>query len=223
MTATPLSVDDAIRQRQTTKVLAAEELPTQELSALLDELVSVAGMAPFHRACDESHRGGKLTGIEPWRFYVVSSQDCRQLAKQIPLENAGKIPSMLRAASALIMSTWLPNPARLPNPTLDDGLNPPDVGFEPTLGNMEHIAAAAAAVQNLLIAATSRGIPNYWSSGGVLRSDEVYKLLEIPTKQILLGAVFLFPTVTSGADVVGSKLRDKRTPSNQWATKTQLS
>ncbi len=46
-------------------------------------------------------------------------------------------------------------------------------GFAVTLTNVEHIAAAYAAIQNLLLAATARGIRNYWSSGGVLRLPSV--------------------------------------------------
>ena len=66
-------------------------------------------------------------------------------------------------------------------------------GFAATLANMEHIAAAAAAIENLLLAATARGVSNYWSSGGVLRSQIVRQLLAIPPAEIVLGAIFFFP------------------------------
>lgn len=173
-------------------------------------------MAPFHRACEDAHRNGTngLDGIEPWRFHILASNDCRKLAPSLDPDKAGKIPAMLNAADALVLATWLPNSA---SSTLADGQL-----FDATLGNMEHIAAASAAIQNLLLAATVRGIENYWSSGGILRSSSVYDRLGIPQSQILLGALFLFPAETHDAEVVGSKLREKRTTLNSWSRRVVL-
>jgi len=211
-------IDRLIAQRQTTKVLAQDELPPDRLvEEALDALVAAAGWAPFHRPCDASHRQmpGDPGGIEPWRLYVLDAPNCRRLRSDVVgMPEAGKIPAMLAAASGLVLATWLPNPAatELPAGWL----------FEPTLGNMEHIAAASAAIQNLLLAATARAIPNYWSSGGVLRSPEIFDRLGIPRTQILLGAVFLFPTDVGSAEVVGSKLRSSRTPPAKWSRRIQL-
>ena len=215
--AVMLSVDEAIGQRRTTKVLAAEPFPADDISECLQELLDLAGLAPFHRACEEAHRAGgqtssgapNLSGIEPWRFHCLHAAECRKLAPQLDPEKAGKIPAMLRSASALILATWLPN-----RDSRSDNTSGP---FEPTLGNMEHIAAASAAIQNLLLAATARGIANYWSSGGVLRSAETFQRLGISTSEILLGAIFLFPEDVTDAEVVGSKLRDKRTSRDNWS------
>ncbi len=210
------ATDKTLRDRKTCKVLSDVDLPIREQVETLHELVQLAGLAPFHRPCDDCHRPrGGLDGIEPWRFYVVDAARCRQLKHEIPQENAGKIPAMLAAADALIMATWLPNPSA----HLSTSESPATVAesrFEPTLANMEHIAAASAAIQNLLLAATTREMPNYWSSGGVLRSEQVFELLGIPFNQILLGAIFLFPSETSGAQVVGSKLREHRTTHEHW-------
>lgn len=213
----PLSTDAAIRQRKTTKVLSQQDLSTKDFRHTLLELLQLAGMAPFHRGCDEVHRQQGLSGIEPWRFHVADATSCRRLGKQIPLENAGKIPAMLSAADALVLATWLPNP-----PAPGEVAGGADA-FAPTLANMEHIAAAAAAIQNLLLAATARGIANYWSSGGVLRSREVFAQLNIPAQEILLGAIFLFPEETAGAEVVGSKLRGLRHPPSAWFRWIELS
>lgn len=212
-----MTLDDAIRRRHTEKVLALRDLPVVDCRQSVDELLELAGLAPFHRACDDAHRqSSELAGIEPWRFYALDAAACRRLRSQIPLEKAGKIPSMLAAADALIMATWLPSGT---SSTVSGAM--PAGGEEPnfpvTLTNMEHIAATAAAIQNLLLAATARGIANYWSSGGVLRSPAVFSLLGIPLEQILLGAVFLFPAQTSEAERVTSKLRDRRTAPPQWS------
>jgi hypothetical protein len=132
------------------------------------------------------------------------------LRECIPTENAGKIPAMLAAADALILATWLPHDARLQTATTE-----PD--FTANLINMEHIAATAAAIQNLLLAASAQSIANYWSSGGVLRHPGVLQTLNIPSNQILLGAIFLFPPAPATAEHVTSKLRSQRTPPPQWS------
>ena len=57
-------IDDVIRSRVTTKVLAQEPLPLTDISASLQGLLELAGMAPFHRACDDIHRQKELCAIE---------------------------------------------------------------------------------------------------------------------------------------------------------------
>ncbi len=211
-----MHTDDAIRNRCTEKVLSDTDLPTENHVAIVNELLSLAGMAPFHRACEDHHRIGGLTGIEPWRFYAMDAKDCRKLALRIPLENAGKIPAMLRAADALILATWLPNAGR--HKAMGD-----EPGFELTLANVEHLAAASAAIQNLLLAATARGISNYWSSGGVLRLPIVLEQLGISTNELVLGAIFLFPKEIGSAERVTSKLREHRQPKEKWSRWIQVS
>lgn len=205
-----MHTDQSIRQRKTEKVLAGSPLPTTDISHTIHELIALAGCAPFHRACEESHRQGNNDGIEPWRFHILDADNCRRLAPRLPKENAGKIPAMLLAADALIMATWLPSPGTI-TPMGDEP------GFAVTLTNVEHIAAASAAIQNLLLAATARGIGNYWSSGGVLRLPSVFEQLGIPTNQILLGAIFLFPREIGDAELATSKLREHRTSPEHWS------
>ena len=218
-------MDDVILRRQTEKVLAERDLPVNDRRQIVNEILSLAGQAPFHRPCEDRHRQtGGLTGIEPWRFHVLAAAECRNLRAKTPRENAGKIPAMLAAADALIMATWLPNagaldagPFNAGQPQTIESEEADTAGFAATVTNMEHIAAAAAAIQNLLLAATARGVSNYWSSGGVLRSQAMFELLGIPTTEILLGAVFLFPSEHGDAELVTSKLRGRRTPPDQWS------
>ncbi len=211
-------VDAVIRARATIKVMSDDPLPSADIRGTLDKLIATAGWAPFHRPCDAAHQvAGGLAGIEPWRMYALDANTCRQLRMRLPREIAGKLPAMLAAADALIQVTWLPNPT-------SDVTNDPlslSQPFEPTLENMEHIAAAAAAIQNLLLAATAQGFESYWSSGGgLLRTNEVFDWLGIPRSEILLGAIFLFgeATLDAAPDAiqVGSKLRERRSPKENW-------
>lgn len=208
--------DDAIRQRKTVKLLADRDLPVKDIRATVDELLELAGMAPFHRACEQRHREKGLPGIEPWRFHVLDAAACRRLHPRLPKENAGKIPAMLAAADALILATWLPNA----DPTATTAQGPT---FAVNLPNVEHIAATAAAIENLLLAATARGLSTYWSSGGeVLRTQATFELLGIPTDQLLLGAIFLFPSEIGDAELATSRLRSQRTPYTSWSRWIEL-
>lgn len=204
-------------QRKTTKILAEGDFPIDQDRSAIEQLIATAGWAPFHRVCAAEHRDeGAMVGIQPWRFHLVDSHACRQLRSRVQtMEGTGKIPAMLSAAKTLVMATWLPNPPQ-PQPLEISGAS----YFEPTESNVEHIAAAAAAVQTFLLAATAAGLPSYWSSGGVLRSSQVFNWLSIPVREQLLGAIFLFPSqlpLEPQAEVVFSKLRDQRPPLTAWS------
>lgn len=215
------AVEQAIRERKTVKLLAQHDFPATSMRDCVDRLLAVAGWAPFHKVCHLDHRRqDSLQGIEPWRFHCLDAEHCRRLGKRVQnMEAAGKIPMMLAAADAMIMATWLPNPLTQPDKLQIDTASPHEI-FEPTIDNVEHIAAASAAVQNLLVAATAAGIANYWSSGGVLRQPAIFKELGISADQRLLGAIFLFPNhVPEGcaADVATSKLREQRSSPSGWS------
>ncbi len=209
-----MDVDSAIVARKTTKALSSVSLPAAEARETIQQLVDLAGWAPFHRPCDASHQGD-LDGIVPWRMHIFDADNCRRLREHLPSERAGKIPAMLASALAMIYTTWLPNQP--------SGELAPGQLYEPTLANMEHIAAASAAVQNLLLAATARSIDNYWSSGGaLLREPGIATELGIERSEILLGAIFLFPSeqeMPSSETLTRaeSKLRPQRPSSDRWS------
>lgn len=207
-------VDGVIRERRTSKVLADAPLPTTDARETVEALVATAGWAPFHRVAARVHQeSGALASIVPWRFYLLDAPACRAL-RQALLErgNTSKVPRMLAAATAQVQATWLPNPPKGPVTGL----------FEATEENMEHVAAAGAAVQNLLLAATARGIPSYWSSGGALRGPEAFGWMGIPAGEILLGSLFLFPADTGGAEVSPGSHRDRRGAPADWARWVEL-
>ena len=246
----PTAVERAMRDRRTIKVFREESDPEPPalpagFRAGLDAIIEAAAWAPFHRAAHAGHRrhGDGLDSIVPWRFYVLERESCHSLVRAIEQgadqhqseiwRNAprSKIPSMLRAAGALILVTWLPDPA-----PVDEGLESGSEDrsaqakdqatgdqqaaserlAEHRLRNEEHLAAAAAATQNLLVAATAREMANYWSSGGVLRTVEARALAGIPAEQPLLGAIFLFPEPQEDDTFVTGKLRDLRGPIGSW-------
>lgn len=206
-TATPLTTLDSIKQRRTIKVLSDTPLPTKPCdTALIETLIEAAYYAPFHYPASAEHRTA-LSSPLPCRFYVLDSQACRQLAETLPTltEKTGKMLGMLNTADYMIYATWCP---------VSDRQNRSDDVFIGNVVNMEHIAAAGAAIQNLLLTATSLGHENYWGSGGPLREPFAYELLTIPPAEILLGTLFLFPnaneTQAHSTEAFTSKRRDQR-------------
>ncbi len=193
----------SIRQRQTFKMLSEKPLPTTPADTqLIEQLLEAAYWAPFHYPAHIDHKN-ELDAELPFRFYVLDSANCRALAKKLQDENieANKLIPMLHSADYLLQATWTPQPYN------------GDELFEPSPKNMEHIAAAGAAIQNLLLTATALGRHNYWGSGGVLRQDFAFDWLGMPKTEILLGALFIFPDeddITQSVQLKTSPKRDKR-------------
>lgn len=211
-------VDRIIRARRTSKLLkspdeqgVAEHQWTAEHSQSLKTMLEVAAWAPFHRRADEqTHRLGILDSVVPWRFHVLERPACDSLLHYLRTQAEAfpdsrwsrawpsKIKNLLAGCGVLVQATWLPDPSR--------------DGSEPVLSenNIEHIAAAGAAIQNLLLAAEARGWRSYWSSGGVLRDEEIVDYLGIGRNEALLGSLFLSPTLADDVTVVEGGLRDQR-------------
>lgn len=194
------AVDQTIRARATAKLSSAEPTPAHDRRDAVAALIEAAHWAPFHRPASAGHRE-TLTSPVPWRVYALDAAGCRALRAALG-EAGAKAAGLLAAADALLQVTWLPDP---PSEGAAPGL------FEPTLANMEHVAAAGAAVQNVLIAASARGLPTFWSSGsGVLRTPETFARLGIPSGEILLASVYVFPADTPAEALTGTKLRATR-------------
>ena len=120
---------------------------------------------------------------------------------------------MLAGCGALVLVTWLPEP--------DDSERGRGEAHR-TMMDEEHLAAAAAATQNLLLATKARKINTYWSSGGVLREWECFELCKIPVQEKLLGAVFMSPEVTKKVVARPGHLRDRRGPAHHWMTSVSI-
>lgn len=218
----PLDTLQSIRTRRTVKVLSETPLPTVPADeGFIDTLLTSAYWAPQHYPCFVQHQQ-HLPSPLPWRFYVLDSQACRDLAvKLTELDiTVGKVNDMLNSADYLLQATWCP----LPQSEQVSEHADTNRLFDGNVVNMEHIAAAGAAVQNVLLTATALGHENYWSSGGPLREAPVFELMGIPTAEILLGSLFIFPSQPSAPEHVQylpSKRRDQRgalSDSYRWVT-----
>ena len=197
-------IDDIAARRRTLKVLpdVARPLAGDGLDrATVDALIAAAGWAPFHRACAAGREGAGAP--EPWRVHALDKPACLDLIPKLDAfaKPPAKIANMLAAADALLLVTWLPEEGHY---------------WAATDLNMEHIAAAGAMIQTLLLAATERGIGSYWSSGGCLATREVLDWMGAGGGEVLLGAVFLWPDVPERVEAAPGKLRAQRTAPERW-------
>jgi nitroreductase len=207
-------VDEVIKRRRTEKVLAIGNSPPQlkeaeikQFDELVFQAVDVAGWAPFHY-------DRKKDGLaEPWRFTIFKAHRCREIAKHFfdwftDIKPNNKLPKMLNACGALVLITWLP----------ETEIDNPKIGQV----NEEHLAAAAAATQNLLLALESRELGTYWSSGGQLGSPEFFQRFDMNPAGRLIAAIFVrYPGLLDHNDinVISGKNREKR---SQWQNWTQV-
>ncbi len=216
-----MEIDRIIKKRKTQKILAPEPWSTEgsadELKVLLDELLDLAAHAPYHyRAHQQYTDQEELNSTLPYRFYVLDRDKCRATSRFYDRSgiDGGKIKNMLDAAEALFIVTWLPEPSEINS---DGGKQ--EVAFEGNIRNMEHISAASAAIQNVLLGATARNIPNYWSTGGTLRGPALKYHLHIPANEIIAGTIFLFPEDAESreARIVPGGLREVGKEQSSWA------
>ncbi|MFK8081772.1 MAG: nitroreductase family protein [Granulosicoccus sp.] len=221
-------VEQTILARKTSKVLLPVELRHEQRELWRDEhmatlrgMLESAALAPFHKRANAQHCEDDLNAPMPWRFHVVTPDSCSKLLAFLEEQASthpdskwtrawqSKIKEMVSACGVLIQATWLPEPSDVS--TTDHSLPAVD-----DLKNTEHLAAAASAVQSLLVAATSHEWLSYWSSGGILRDDEVMDYLGMNRREKLLGSVFLSPQAHPAARILEGGLRDQRGGLSGW-------
>lgn len=222
----PSEFDSIVRSRETRKVFADPANPPAIDAGLIDTVwaaIETAAWAPFHYPSHTSHHE-QLGSAVPWRFYVLDHLACRKLIAELPdLANAhpdvpplasamnGKIPAMLAAAGAMVLVTWLPHPAK--GKIATDKL---------TQMNEEHLMAAAAATQTLLLALTARNVRTYWSSGGALATRPIFDRLSVGANELFVAAIFVWPDEFDGEESVPGKNRDARGPVESYARRVEL-
>ncbi len=64
-------------------------------------------------------------------------------------------------------------------------------GANPKIPQLEEIAAASAAVQNILLGATALGIATFWSTGGMTNNPALKDHLHLGADDIILGLLYL--------------------------------
>ncbi len=210
-----MSVKEKFASRRTYKVIGDISSPVNNQIApeVIDGMLEACANAPFHYACDRLHRETLVSSV-PWRAYKLNASSCNGLMSFLNDEgDKTKVPNMLAAADYLIQVTWLPDEGTI----LNRNAGKDEPAFVGTLRNMEHVAAASAFIQSLLIAGEEQGYMTYWSSGGALKSEQVFDYLEIPHSEILMGSVFFFSRDEQHPEIKPGSMKDARGLVEDWS------
>lgn len=212
-----------VRERRTSKILAGGDVSIEHPEEVLNrnnplvwQAIADAGYAPFHY-----DRG--LDGVvEPWRFHILWQRDCRFISKELAgwfsdIKPSNKLPAMLAACGALVLVNWLPQFRQSDASTNET----PEKQLQV---DEEHLAATAAATQNLLLSLTQNGLRSYWSSGGFFRTPAMFERLGIPTSERLLSAIFVdYGANDDSIELIAGKHAESRSDVRRWTREIDLS
>ncbi|BCX19761.1 MAG: nitroreductase [Geminicoccaceae bacterium] len=138
----------------------------------LERMFAAAAAAPDH---------GRL---RPWRFLVVEGEARRALGELFAAGLAEDRPDLDPAELARQREA----PLRAPVLVLAVAVLDP---HHPKIPEIEQIAAAAAAVQNLLVAAHALGFAGKWATGRPAYSEGVRRRLGLGANERILGILYL--------------------------------
>jgi nitroreductase len=157
----------AIHNRHSFGVIKAEAVPHE----IIIKLLSAGAQAPNHYK------------IRPWRFFVLTGKGLENLGEVMAASFKSKFPD----APAEAADKERAKPLRAPL-IIAVGVDKPS---EPKVLEIENICAAAAACQNILLAAHDLGLTAIWRTGDNARDPEVKKFLGLEPDQLLVGFLYI--------------------------------
>jgi nitroreductase len=158
---------DALYGRQSVSKVKAEPLPRD----VVEQLLAAAVQAPNH------HR------VRPWRFVVLTGQGRVRLGEVMAQAKKQQSPETPEEALAVERA----RPLRAPL-VIAVGVDKP---AEPKVLEIENVCAAAAAAQNLLLAAHALGLAAMWRTGPAARDPQVKAFLGLAPDQYLIGFLYV--------------------------------
>jgi nitroreductase len=162
-----MDVFDAIHNRYSQGKVKPDPLPRE----LIEKLLEAAVQAPNHYK------------VRPWRFVVLMGDGRNRLGEvmaasqqerhpEFPLESFDKCRALpLRAPVVIAVGVDKPT--------------------ESKVLEVENICAAAAAIQNLLLAAQALGLGAKWRTGEWARDAKVKEFLGLEPDQHLIGFIYI--------------------------------
>jgi nitroreductase len=164
----------AIHNRHSIGEVRPDPLPRP----LIEKLLAAGAQAPNHYK------------VRPWRFFVITGSGLNRLgdvlAKSLSLKNVD-LPTEALAKERS-------KPLRAPL-IIAVGVDNPN---EPKVSEVENICAAAAACQNILLAAQSLGLAAIWRTGPATIDPLVRDFLGLDKDQHLIAFIYIgYPTKPS--------------------------
>ncbi len=137
----------------------------------IEKLLKAGAQAPNHYK------------VRPWRFIVLSGEARLRLGDVMAEVFRQKFPSVPPEG----LNKERAKPLRSPV-IIAVGVDEPS---EPKVLEIENICAAAAACENILLAAHAIGLGGHWRTGGPAREPEVRKFLGLAEKQQLIAFLYI--------------------------------
>jgi len=173
-TATGEVVLTAIKRRRSIGKMTSE-LPDR---ALIERILEAGTWAPNHH----------LT--EPWRFFVLEGSARARLGEVMAKVAASREPSAEAAHSAAERAAG--KPLRAPW-VIGIAVEPAD---DPSIPELEEIAAGCAAAQNMLLATDALGLAAIWRSGWITFEPEIRTFFGLSPRARMLGFIYVgFPAM----------------------------
>ncbi len=162
-----MDVIDAIHSRQS----AGKMKDTPVTRALIERLLEAGAQAPNHYK------------VTPWRFVVLTGDGRRQLGDVMAQVFQRKFPTLDEAA----LDKERAKPFRAPL-IIAVAAEPPT---ESKVLEVENICAAAAACENILLAAEGLGLAAHWRTGDAARESEIKRFLGFEPEQHLVAFLYI--------------------------------
>jgi nitroreductase len=154
-----------------TRMSIGKVSPDPVSRALIEKILEAAAQAPNH------HK------VQPWRFIVLTGAARERLGEIMARALVARQPE----APAEIIAAELAKPLRAPV-LIAVGVDRPS---GPKIVEMENICAAAAATENMLLAAHALGLAAQWRTGPAATDPDVKAMLGLAPDQHLIAFVYL--------------------------------
>lgn len=138
---------------------------------VVEQLLDAAVQAPNHYK------------VRPWRFVVLSGEGRNQLGLVMAEVLQRRFPDL----EAEALDRERAKPLRSPV-VIAVGVDPPR---ETKVLEIENICAAAAACENILLAAEGLGLSGHWRTGDAARDPEIKAFLGFSPEQNLIAFLYL--------------------------------
>ena len=171
-----MEIFEAIQSRHSQGHVRPDPVPRE----LIEKLLHAAAQAPNHYR------------VRPWRFVVLTGEGRNKLGSVMAASQQARHPEF--PSEAFDKCRTLPLRAPV---VIAVGVDKPS---EAKVLEIENVAAAAAAVQNLLLAAHAMGLGAKWRTGEWARDPMVKEFLGFDPDQHLIGFIYIgYPAILTEA------------------------
>jgi nitroreductase len=162
-----MDVFEAIHTRQSIGAVKADPVPRE----LVERLLTAAVQAPNHYK------------VRPWRYVVLTGAGRERMGEVLAGSFAARFPD----ASPAALEKERLKPLRAPL-IIAVGVEAPS---EAKVDEVENVCAAAAACQNLLLAAHALGLGAKWRTGEEARDPRLKEFLGLRPDQHLIALIYI--------------------------------